>query len=329
MKIDAAIRDAHSRLEPIARALQAEVNHDLQQRKDGAWHYQSRVKDLESFALKVESGRIESLSRVEDMFGATLVVQDAGQIQRAIDVVATRYPIVTRRPPSSSSTKKNSDSFVFDDVRLYVNYERTEGERTAIPNNTLFEVQIKTFLQHAWAVATHDLTYKTALRDWRRERIAYQIKAALEQAEVAIGGIETLASTSVLPASDDQIDELNAIIIIIMNEWEEHDLPTNVRRVAESVQSLLRIVDQRNTADRAAILSELVANGRTRNGGGHSIHWSPYRSVLNYVAQEHPGKLKRRIRSERSRQKLLIYPEVLALLSVSEAAATSVIVAGE
>ena len=50
----------------------------------------------------------------------------------------------------------------------------------------IFEVQIKTILQHAWSIATHDLIYKTDTVSWPKERIAFQVKAMLEHAEIAI-----------------------------------------------------------------------------------------------------------------------------------------------
>ncbi|MBC7594847.1 MAG: hypothetical protein H7288_13065 [Kineosporiaceae bacterium] len=328
MKIDAAIRDAHKEQEATAKALQKEVTRDLLKRKDDSWHYQSRVKNLESFALKVETGRIESLDRVEDIFGATLVVPDAGQIQDAIDVVVAEYPLHARRPPSPTKTSNAPDRFLFDDVRLYVTYQRAAGERTVIPDGMLFEVQVKTFLQHAWGIATHDVIYKTPSRDWRRERIASQIRATLEQAEVVIGGIGTLATTSVLPESDPQIEELNAIITILQGEWVKSDLPSNVRSLAESIQNLLWVVERHKTADRPAILSKLLADGKARNSGAHSLDWSPYRSVLNYVTNDHPGKLKGRIKDTRAHSNLLVYPEVLAALSVAEADAIAAVVAG-
>lgn len=327
MKIDAAIRDAHVQQEKAATALKEEVDRDLLQRKDNSWHYQSRVKSLESFALKVETGRIASLNRVEDIFGATLVVPDARQIQDAIDTVIDRYPLRERRPESSTSTTNRPDRFPFDDVRLYVTYKRAEGERTAIPDGMLFEVQVKTFLQHAWGIATHDLIYKTALRDWRRERIASQIRATLEQAEVIIGGIDDLASTSVLPESSDEIGELNAIISILQHEWAESDLPSNVRSVAESIRNLLWIVERQKKFDRPGMLRKLLADGKARNAGAHSLHWSPYRSVLNYVANDYPKRLKARITDRRVSSKLLLYPEVLGMLSISEADAIAAVIA--
>lgn len=325
MKIDAAIRAAFTEQERIARHLRREVDRDLGQRKRTGWHYESRVKGLESFALKIETGRIQSIEAVEDVFGATLVVPDSTQIGAAIEVVLERYPLHERRPPSSVETTKSSDQFSFDDIRLYVRYVRTEGEKTEIPDAVLFEVQIKTFLQHAWAVATHDLIYKTSLRDWRRERIAHQIRAQLEQAEVVIGGIDSLSETPVLPQVDTRIAELNSIIEMIQQDWSSEDLPSDIRRLAESVQSLLKVARPNRDADRPALLRTLLDNGKARAAGAHSLDWSPYRAVLNYMTVDHPVALRKRLGTNRG-PRLLVYTEILDSLSLTAGEAVGAIV---
>jgi len=44
-----------------------------------------------------------------------------------------------------------------------------------------FEVQVRSAFEHAWSATTHKLVYKSAQVDWRRLRLAAQLKAAVEQ----------------------------------------------------------------------------------------------------------------------------------------------------
>jgi hypothetical protein len=55
-----------------------------------------------------------------------------------------------------------------------------------------FEVQIRTAFEHAWIVGTHPLTYKTPTVDWRRARLAAQMKAAVEQLDLTLLQFESL-----------------------------------------------------------------------------------------------------------------------------------------
>jgi ppGpp synthetase/RelA/SpoT-type nucleotidyltranferase len=317
VKIDAAIRAAYSSQAEVAGYLRQEVDRDLRQMKREAWHYESRIKSLESFALKVETGRVDSIAEVEDVFAATLVVPDATQIPAAVEVVDTKYELAYRRPRNRLETAKRPESFPFDDLRLYVRYRRAETELSLVPDGLLFEVQVKTFLQHAWAVATHDVIYKSERRDWRRERVAHQIRAALEQAEMVIDAIEELSSSDVLPQSSSSVATTNQVIDILVAEFDSAALPANTRRLAETVEGLFGRVYGRKVVDIPAELRRLLEAGRSASAGAHNLDWSPYRSILNYLADSEPARLKRHLRDGNRGSRTLVYPEVLEKLDVS------------
>lgn len=312
----------------MATALRVAVDEDIRQRKIDAWHYESRIKTLESFALKVETGRIASLAEIEDVFAATIVVPEWSQIAEAEALVLERYELHERRPSPGPGTSKSSDRFLFDDVRLFVRYRRAESERSEIRDGLLFEIQVKTFLQHAWAVATHDVVYKTPSRDWRRERVAFQVRASLESAEVAIGNIESLAKSPILPSEDPEIAELNATIAILKEHWGPELLPTNLRRLAENVQMLMLVAAGRYDNGRPEKLRALLDAGKERNAGAHNLNWSPYRSVLNYVAKDYKGQLKHRVTDTKAKKKLVVYPEVLDALSIPSGEAVAALIVG-
>src|SRR6185295_542993 len=81
---------------------------------------------------------------------------------------------------------KGTHEFSFDDLRLYTKWKPDVTLPTPTFAGVVFELQIKTFLQHAWSIATHDLIYKTDSISWPKERVAFEIKAMLEHAENAI-----------------------------------------------------------------------------------------------------------------------------------------------
>ena len=56
--------------------------------------------------------------------------------------------------------------------------------------NITFEIQVKSAFEHAWAVSTHDLVYKSPEIDWKRLRLAAQIKANVEQLDTLILAFE-------------------------------------------------------------------------------------------------------------------------------------------
>ena len=105
---------------------------------------------------------------------------------------------------------------------------------------------------------------------------------------------------------------------MLQGEWEQSALPRDIRRLAECVRKVLGIIDSGSDADRVDILKNLLQDGKARNADEHSIDWSPYRSVLNYAAHDYPAKFKKIVKSERTRTRILVYPEVLVLLGVTK-----------
>ena len=57
MKVSQSLRDIHANAQEKYARLKERVDSTLSNLQDPRWHYESRVKELESFALKVESGR--------------------------------------------------------------------------------------------------------------------------------------------------------------------------------------------------------------------------------------------------------------------------------
>ena len=186
MKVPASIRRLHEDQKAINDRLKAAIDERMRGLKNPRWHYESRVKELPSFALKIESGRFDNPRSLEDFFACTIVVANSTEIDEAEKLIDENFALQERRPQHPSHTHKASYAFPFDDLRLYV----ALADKPSVPPTDLigivFEVQIKTFLQHAWSIATHDLLYKTDDANWSKERIAYQIKAMLEHAEVSI-----------------------------------------------------------------------------------------------------------------------------------------------
>lgn len=313
MKVDDRIRAEFGRQQSLAERLKEKVDEDFVSREP-SWHYESRVKSEESFALKIEAGRVRDPASVEDVFGCVLVVRNALELPNAIAFVRDRYgDPEEQRPPSLEVTKKTPSEFGFDDVRLYVRY--TVPDYLPQPDfvGTKFEVQIRTFLQHAWAVATHDVVYKADDVSWRRERVAHQVRASLEQAEVAIERMNEIQETRALPQSSQRFDDVNAVIAILRSEWPADQLPVDLRRLSESIALVGRAVNLTIPDG----LAELLANGRALHGGAHNLNWSPYRATLQYAAAARPKNLRGYLRDNRKWDPVFIYPEVLEELELT------------
>lgn len=239
MKIVNQIRNIHDESKDRYARLSQEVRDILKPRvEDNGWFFLSRVKTLESFALKIETGRVSDPAKLEDFFACTIVVPTMQQIRQAEDMVRPLYDFVSRRPEDDALTHKDSSNFVFDDLRLYMARRPLASGKEPDLDGLVFEIQIKTTLQHAWAIATHDLIYKSGTVSWPRERIAFQVKAMLEHAEIAIAEANRLADTPGIAKMNTKTGSVIKLIEKIETIWPSDQLPQDIRRLAEILYDL-------------------------------------------------------------------------------------------
>ena len=244
MKIAKGLREIHGDCLQQYGVLKEEVETLLKPNAEKqGWFFLSRLKELESFALKLETGRVSDPSRLEDFLACSIVVPTMAQIEEAEEIVLDFFDLTERRPRKKDVTPKSSSSFEFDDLRLYVARRPAVSGRHPELDGRVFEVQIKTILQHAWTHATHDLIYKSDTVSWRRERIAYQVKAMLEHAEVAISEANVLAETAVLAKSHERTADILDLIQQIKQTWPNERLPVDVKRLAQTIRQIFQTAD--------------------------------------------------------------------------------------
>ena len=276
MKIATSVRAAFQNCIEDYNRIGEIVDRGLCAQKEKRWHYESRVKSEVSFAQKLETGRAENPRSMEDLFACTLVVENRSAIKRAEAVVNNLYIVKKRRPKRDDETTKPPETFRFDDLRLYVHLKADETlPSTGVLGGLIFEVQIKTFLQHAWSIATHDLVYKGREVSWPKNRIAYQVKAMLEQAETSIAMVGIAEMVSLLDVSDQRSKELRMIVDGLEKRWGSERLPEDCVRLAKTINKLIK--DLGFSVDR---LWQAV-DKETKNGrGAETLNLSPYGAIV-------------------------------------------------
>ncbi|NQX40773.1 ppGpp synthetase catalytic domain-containing protein (RelA/SpoT-type nucleotidyltranferase) [Pedobacter steynii] len=309
MKVIQSIESAYEFQKELNIVLKNRVDEimGLLRRDNISWHYFSRIKQLESFALKLETGRFEQPTKLEDFFACTLVVENLDQINRAKTLLATRFEIVSQKPKESAQTHKSPFSFEFDDLRIYVKLKSPEYLPPEPIEDIIFEIQIKTFLQHAWGLATHDLIYKADEINWSKERVAFQIKAMLEQAEVAISGINGLVMLPEILKESHETTSLKEIMHFYKVNFKDEELPRDVVRLCKNTHSLLQAL-RLNSTDLANILSTETSLGK----GTNLRNLSPYLLIVQSIINQRKLLVERFFSGKKQRFKVLV-PKELSL----------------
>ncbi len=304
MKVSKSIRDVYSERKPIYDGLREKVNDLINNIKDPRWHYESRVKNEESFTLKVETGRYDDPSTMEDFLACTIVVENLERIKDAERLIRRELTFHERRPMTDDRTTKRSYSFPFDDLRLYVRWSDGTGRPTEY-NGLLFEVQIKTFLQHAWSIATHDLIYKSDAKSWPKERIAFQVKAMLEHAETSIFEAENLARSNALKKVDKLTERITSIITMIDELWQQTELPEDKKRLSENIDNLINNVDIDLVTLRNALIKETELGRGTK-----TLDLSPYAIIVQSLLNQEIDKMNKYLTAPEDKFRIYLCKEL-------------------
>jgi ppGpp synthetase/RelA/SpoT-type nucleotidyltranferase len=305
MKIPGSIRALYEDQSEVCQKLKTSVDKLLQGRLHERWHYESRVKTIESFTLKIESGRFQNLSALEDFFAATIVVSNGSEIDEAEKIASELFSLQSRRPKSDGKTHKRPDEFPFDDLRLHLGWIDDPSLPASGHSGHLFELQIKTFLQHAWSIATHDLIYKADEANWSKMRIAYQVKAMLEHAEISIQEAAKLSESVALAKTNERTAALTTFIALITTLWAKEDLPGNVRGLAENVMGLADLVGLD-----ARALGTLLREEQDQGRGPETRNLSPYGIVLQTLFQHRKADLYSALSKKPNKMRVLIPKEL-------------------
>ena len=294
MKITKRIRDLHETERPNYIRLSDDVCSRLQGLcDDRGWFLRHRVKELESFALKLETGRVEHPNRLEDFFACTIIVPTLVAVSDAEALVCTAYKLKERRPRESERTHKSPSDFVFDDLRLYVARGDDETGKNADLADYVFEVQVKTILQYAWGVATHDLIYKSDSVSWPKERVAFQVKAMLEHAELAIAEVAMLAGAAAIAKTNQNAADLQQIMTDLREIWTADRLPKDVKRLADTILGLLK------ACNLGVLQFKPLINDEVKRCGTLSLDLSPYSFSLQALAHAADVDFKKKLSGQK------------------------------
>ncbi|MCP2727575.1 hypothetical protein [Limnofasciculus baicalensis] len=153
--------------------------------------FTSRIKSIESLAEKIETGRFKKWSDLDDLFACTVIIPTLSHEEEVREFCKKTFQII--RTVKRGQNKKAPDIFRFDSTRIYAKLKQIDDTPQIDRLNIykiVFEIQIKSAFEHAWLVSTHDIVYKNSEIDWKRLRLASQIKATVEQLDTLILAFE-------------------------------------------------------------------------------------------------------------------------------------------
>lgn len=203
----------------------------------------SRIKTIESLAEKIETGRFKKWSDLDDLFACTVIIPSLSQEKEVIEFCCETFSVM--KTVKRGQNKKAPDIFRFDSTRISARLKKidTNSDNLLSIFDITFEIQIKSAFEHAWAVSTHDLVYKSSEIDWKRLRLAAQIKATVEQLDTLILAFDQ-ASSIIQDCNSDEIHRKRKIAIATQKLLEEKKIPEELKpkdmtRFCDNLYSIL------------------------------------------------------------------------------------------
>ncbi|WP_214109723.1 hypothetical protein [Acrocarpospora catenulata] len=252
-----SVRRAYQQVRPLFESVQLYVSQTLQSYcRSNDYLFFDRIKGLESLAEKIESGRYKAWSEIDDIYACSVVIPTVRHevaVLEKLDSVFDRHAIRSRM-----TAKKAPDVFRFDTTRYYgrLKQEAASGRPAGVAD-IVFEIQLPTVFQYAWAKATHDLVYKGDAANWRKQRIAAQLKAAVETIELTLEAFDHIAAA--VPESSWPEIEARAQIVAQFKELIEDGTvrqelePISWTKLADNVFALVESYTGNRNARPAAI----------------------------------------------------------------------------
>jgi ppGpp synthetase/RelA/SpoT-type nucleotidyltranferase len=198
----------------------------------------SRVKTVEAILDKIETGRFGSLSAFDDLVAFTIIIDTRRQHAETLSFLKKTFIIQEIR---GKSTLPDERIFDFDATRVYARLGFSGIESPL--SKVVFEVQIRTLLQHAWSKITHPLVYKSTHVDARKIRLAAELLANIEGIDRSLSTFSTV-SRGVKIVERRASRELNSIIEMVDDLVKNGTIPpelrpNNGRRFAENLRGMM------------------------------------------------------------------------------------------
>ena len=127
----------------------------------------------------------------------------------------------------------------------------------------------------------------------------------LEHAEIVIAEAEKLSQSVQVNKEDKYTKKIRSIIKILKSYWKDNQLPNDLTRLADSINSLITALDI-SIQDLKSIIEKETKKGR----GAELLNLSPYCSIVQSIIKVDANRIQEYLNSKDSKFRLLVTREM-------------------
>lgn len=189
---------------------------------------QARPKSIPSFAEKCArkfDKYPDAVNQLTDLCGARLIVQTLEQVEAAKAFIRANFIIVEE---DDKATLLSTDKFGYRDLHFIIQFRPDRpfdlsAEEIKAIGGRKAELQVRTWVQHAWADTLHDRMYKTPLRlSAEIKRTGNLLAAVMEEGDRGFDHLANeldgmLANYTAYASKEDVQKEIGVLELLLQN----------------------------------------------------------------------------------------------------------------
>ncbi len=216
---------------------------------------QVRAKSISSFAEKIQrKGKDlkDPVNEFTDLCGGRIITNTSSEVREICKFIEDHFEI-DRENSIDVSQRHKPEEFGYRSVHYIIQFKKnkfpTDDINISIPSSAYptsncqmkAEIQVRTLLEHSWAVFAHDRTYKSSFKiPDKLQRELANSAALLEDADKSFDrietGLKTYASSYQSYMTKDRIrEEIRDLRFVLSHDTKNIILATRVGQLASSI----------------------------------------------------------------------------------------------
>ncbi|MGP1415115.1 MAG: (p)ppGpp synthetase [Treponema sp.] len=236
--------------------------------------YKARVKSFDSYYKKIQKFKIKSVGKeiplLTDILGIRIMCTFISNLEEVKNILSKNFELYDVENKGDHSNYK---SFGYESIHFVVNVPDSFKVGLLIPDGIVFEIQLRTVLQDAWAEIEHDLVYKseTTALDVPMKRKLAAINASLTLADIVFQEINDYQKNLKIELDTRRFDFYKKADEYTANllKDEQGILPTDEQKVNETNINTIESIDDM-----------LVAALKAHNNHNYSLAIEIYTKVI-------------------------------------------------